>query len=42
MANTRVGFDIIRRLMDEITGLEFESKPQLNGNRLIAIIKSEK
>ena len=42
MANTKVGFDIIHRLMDEITGLEFESKPQLNGNRLIAIIKSEK
>jgi len=42
MANTQVGFDIINRLMEEITGLDFESKPQLNGNRLIAIIKSEK
>jgi translation initiation factor IF-3 len=42
MANTKVGFDIINRLMEEISGLEFESKPQLNGNRLIAIIKSEK
>ena len=42
MANTKVGFDIINRLMEDITGLEFESKPQLNGNRLIAIIKSEK
>lgn len=42
MANTKVGFEIIDRLMEEITGLEFESKPQLNGNRLIAIIKSVK
>lgn len=42
MANTKIGFEIIDRLMSDITGLEFESKPQLNGNRLIAIVKSEK
>lgn len=42
MANTTVGFDIINRLMEEVSGLCFEAKPNLNGNRLIAVVKGEK
>jgi len=42
MANTKVGFEIIDRLMSEITGLVFDAKPNLNGNRLIAVVKGEK
>lgn len=42
MANTSVGFEIINRLMETVTGLTFEAKPNLNGNRLIAVVKGEK
>lgn len=42
MANTKVGFEIINRLMEEVAGLCFEAKPNLNGNRLIAVVKGEK
>jgi translation initiation factor IF-3 len=42
MANTKVGFEIINRLMDEVSGLTFEARPNLNGNRLIAVVKGEK
>ena len=41
MANTKIGFEIINRVMDSVPSLGFESKPQLNGNRLIAIVKRD-
>lgn len=42
MANTKVGFEIISRLMEHVEGLTFEARPNLNGNRLIAVVKGEK
>ena len=42
MANTKVGFEIISRLMEQVEGLCFEARPNLNGNRLIAVVKGEK
>lgn len=41
MANTQAGFEIINRVMKTEDNLSFESKPQLNGNRLIAIVKRD-
>jgi len=41
-SNTELGFDIINKMMENVGGVVFEQKPQLNGNRLIATLKSEK
>jgi translation initiation factor IF-3 len=42
MSNTKSGYEIINTVLETIEGLTFDSKPQLNGNRLIAIVKMEK
>jgi translation initiation factor IF-3 len=41
-SNTELGFTIINKMMETVSGIVFEQKPQLNGNRLIATVKLEK
>lgn len=38
-ANKKVGFDILERVYESFSDIEWDSKPSLNGNRLIGIIK---
>lgn len=41
-ANKQIGFDILNRVFDSFNEIEWDSKPNLNGNRLIGIIKRGK
>lgn len=38
-ANKKIGFDILERVYQSFADIEWDSKPSLNGNRLIGIIK---
>lgn len=38
-ANKKVGFDILQRVYESFNDIQWDSKPSLNGNRLIGIIK---
>ena len=41
-ANKQVGFEILARVVDTLEEVEWDSKPSLNGNRLIGILKRGK
>ena len=41
-ANKQLGFDILNKVFDSFNEIEWDSKPNLNGNRLIGIIKRGK
>ena len=41
-ANKQIGFEILNRVFDSFNEIEWDSKPNLNGNRLIGIIKRGK
>lgn len=41
-ANKQVGFEILTRVADTLEEVEWDSKPSLNGNRLIGILKRGK
>ena len=41
-ANKQVGFEILARVADTLEQVEWDSKPSLNGNRLIGILKRGK
>ncbi len=41
-ANHALGFDIMNRIIDKLEDTEWDSKPTLNGNRLIGILKRGK
>jgi len=38
-ANKQIGFDILNRVFGSFNEIEWDSKPSLNGNRLIGIIR---
>lgn len=38
-ANKQIGFDILNRVFESFNEIEWDSKPSLNGNRLIGIIR---
>lgn len=41
-ANKQIGFEILNRVFESFDDVEWDSKPSLNGNRLIGIIKRGK
>lgn len=41
-ANKQLGFDILNKVFESFNEIEWDSKPNLNGNRLIGIIKRGK
>jgi translation initiation factor IF-3 len=41
-ANKQIGFDILNRVFHSFNEIEWDSKPSLNGNRLIGILKRGK
>ena len=41
-ANKKPGFDILERVVTTLTEVEWDSRPSLNGNRLIGILKRGK
>lgn len=41
-ANKKVGFEILERVFNSFDDIEWDAKPNLNGNRLIGIIKRGK
>lgn len=41
-ANKQLGFEIINKVFDSFQEIEWDAKPSLNGNRLIAIIRRGK
>ena len=41
-ANKKPGFDILERVVTTVTEVEWDSRPSLNGNRLIGILKRGK
>lgn len=41
-ANKQVGFEILERVVETLEHTEWDSKPSLNGNRLIGIVKRGK
>lgn len=41
-ANKQLGFEIINKVFDSFQEIEWDTKPSLNGNRLIAIIRRGK
>jgi len=41
-ANKQIGFDILDRVVTALDQTEWDSKPSLNGNRLIGIVKRGK
>lgn len=40
--HTQLGFDIIDRVLDVVSGVELDGKPQFAGNRITAILKGTK
>mgnify|MGYP000078839472 FL=1 len=41
-SRTNIGFDIINNVIDTVGNIEFDSKPQLNGNKIIATVRIKK
>ena len=41
-ANKQIGFEILNRVFESFDDVEWDSKPSLNGNRLIGLIKRGK
>lgn len=41
-ANKQIGFEILERVFESFNEIEWDSKPSLNGNRLIGIIRRGK
>ncbi len=41
-ANKQIGFEIMKRIIENTTSTEWDIKPSLNGNRLIGILKTRK
>ena len=41
-ANKQIGFEILERVHESFTNVEWDAKPSLNGNRLIGILKRGK
>ena len=41
-ANKQLGFDILTRVYESFNEVEWDSKPSLNGNRLIGILRRGK
>lgn len=41
-SRTEKGFDIINRIVDTVQDVEFDSKPTLYGNRIIAVLRKTK
>lgn len=41
-ANKQTGFEILERVVKKLSAVEWDSKPALNGNRLIGILKRGK
>ena len=41
-SRTDVGFDIVNNVLETVGNIEFDSKPKLNGNKIIAIVRISK
>ena len=41
-ANKQIGFEVLQRIVETLENSEWETPPNLNGNRLIGILKRDK